>query len=81
MQIVKKTMNKINYFGNYDNNKKNIDQWFWYVWIVIIIPLIRKWDIEMMVQVDDHFDDAMTMKMMAKNRHCSQSDPVGFIPF
>lgn len=32
----------------------------------------------MMVQVDEHFDDAMMMKMMAKNRHCSQSDPVGF---
>lgn len=53
------------------------NQWFWFVWIVIITPLIRMQDIKMMVQMDEQFDETMKMKMTAKNRHCSQSDPVG----
>lgn len=31
----------------------------------------------MMVRMDEHFDEATKMKMTAKNRRCSQSDPVG----
>lgn len=56
-------------------------QWFWFVWIVIITPLIRIRDFETMVaRLDERFGDAMKMRMTVKSHRCSPSDPVGVFP-